>query len=321
MATELVPAPYIAPAPKALTAELVSKIDRAVSLVEVVRFWMFRRSLALVVLATAVSAALLPTRESVQGSALELSLILAGAVAGAIGFMLFHSEASLRLLSSYRMARGSVGAVAAVLVSAIFPLHSQLWVPACGLLCLVALVVSLRQILLFDLFVLGSNLCAHAAYGDLGSVRPVAVIGLWVGIPFWTVLISVGSERVLDHILGLCRQRCAPGSGPLRVSAWTPRPLMRLPVRVVSTEAAVEGVARRLTTRQKQVALLLVSGKRRYEMAARLGITPEEVSRLIARAVGRARAQSKEQLAARIAGEWWSTGPAARLLNYTPRIE
>ena len=55
---------------------------------------------------------------------------------------------------------------------------------------------------------------------------------------------------------------------------------MRLPVRVVSTEAAVEGLAQRLTARQKQVALLLVSGKRGYERAALLGITPEEVSRL-----------------------------------------
>jgi DNA-binding CsgD family transcriptional regulator len=321
MSTDLTSVQQTIVVPSQLTTGLPAKADRAVSLVELVRIWIFRRSLVVVVLASAISVALLPSRESVRGGALELALILGGAVAGATGFMLLHSATSFTILSRSRFAQAAVVLVASALVSAVFPLHSQLWLSACGLLCLMGLVVPLGRLLVLDLLVLSTNLAAHAISGDVGAVRPVAVIGLWVGIPFWTVLISVGNERVLDHILSLCRQQCVSDRKLLHVSVWIPRSLTGLPVRGMATEASVPRVARLLTTRQKEAALLLISGKHRYEIARRLNITPEEVSRLIARAVKRARARSKEQLAAWVANEWWNTGPAARLTNYEPKVE
>lgn len=299
-----------------LTAELEAWASEAVSLVEVVRLWIFRRALALFILATLLSAALLPTRQAVSGNALTRAVVIAAAVVATASFMLVFSRRSYELLSRDHVAQAAPALVASALISVVFPLHSQLWVPACGALCLVALFVPLRRIVVIDLLVLLGNLAAHAISGDLHGVRPVAVIGLWVGIPFWTILISIANERIVDHILDLCLEQPVPGANSLQVDTWVARSFEALPVRSVSTQERSHGVADRLTSRQKEVMLLLLVGRRNYEIALQLGITRSEVSRLTSRATERAGADSKEQLCAMLASEWWGSGPVERIGKY-----
>jgi hypothetical protein len=318
MRTELVPSGEVSLVPRELAGELQTWSSQVVSLVELVRLWIFRRSLALFVLATLLSAVLLPSRQAVAGSALTQALIIAGVVAGAASFMLGCSRASYELLSRSRLAQGALVLLAAALISVVFPLHSQLWVPACGTLCLLSLFVPLRSIVIVDLLVLLANLAAHAIGGDLGDVRPVTVIGLWVGIPFWTILISIANEKVVDHIFGLCLAQRPPSARPRRVSAWVARSFDVLPARSASTHASVSGAADRLTSKQKETMLLLLGGFRNYESAPRLAVKPGEVSRLISRAVANAEADGKEQLSAMLAHDWWSSGPTTRISEYRP---
>ncbi|HEY6549653.1 MAG TPA: hypothetical protein VIY71_00460 [Solirubrobacterales bacterium] len=265
-----------------------------------------------------LSAMLLPYRQAVSGSALTRALIIAGVVVGAASFMLAYSRASYELLSRNRVAQGALALLAAALVSVVFPLHSQLWVPACGALCLLSFFVPLRSIVIVDLLVLLGNLLAHAIGGDLGDVRPVTVIGLWVGIPFWTILISIANEKVVDHILGLCLDAPARNAHPLRVNAWVARSRDALPARSVSSQEAIRRVTHRLTSKQKETMLLLLGGFHNYEIAPLLAVKPVEVSQLISRSVGRTGADGKEQLCAMLAHEWWNTGPAARAREYRP---
>jgi hypothetical protein len=232
--------------------------------------------------------------------------------------MLAFSGASYELLSRSRLAQGALMLLAAALVSVVFPLRSQLWVPACGALCLLSLFVPLRNIVIVDLLVLLANLAAHAIGGDLGDVRPVTVIGLWVGIPFWTILISVANEKVVDHILGLCLAQRPPSVHPFRVSAWVARSLDVLPSRSLSTEGSVRRVAHRLTSKQNEAMLLLLGGFHNYESAPLLSVEPDAVSKLISRAVESAGADSKEQLSELLAYDWWNTGPTTRIGEHRP---
>lgn len=322
MRTELNPREEVCLIPRGLAGDLEAWSIRVVSLVEIVRLWIFRRSVALFMLVTLLSALLLPYRQAVSGGALTRASIVAGAVAAAAALVLAFSRAAYRLLSRSRVAQAVPALLAAALLSVVFPLHSQLWVPACGALCLLALFVSLREIVAIDLLVLLANLAAHAIAGDLGDVRPVAVIGLWVGIPFWTILFSVANERILDRILDLClAQPAAVNVRGLRVGAWIARSRRGLPARSVSSQEAVDRVAERLTFEQKQVMVLLIGGFRNYEIATLLGIRwEEEVSRLISRAVKSVGGdcKRKEQLVSMLAREWWNTGPAARAREYQP---
>jgi len=318
MRTELVPTREACLVPRGLARDLQVWSTQVVSLIEFVRLWIFRRSLALLILATLLSAVLLPYRQAVSGSALTRALIIAGAVAVAATFMLAHSQASYELLSRNRFARGALVLLAAALVSVVFPLHSQLWVPACGALCLLALFVPLRRIIVLDLLVLLVNLAAHAIGGDLANVRPVTVIGLWVGIPFWTILISIANEKVVDHILGLCLAQRPPSARSLRVRTWVERSFDVLPVRSVSTQESVRRAAHRLTSKQKETMLLLLGGFHNYEIAVQLAVRPDEISRLISRAVASAGADGKEQLAAMLASDWWNSGPNTRIDEYGP---
>jgi DNA-binding CsgD family transcriptional regulator len=319
MRTELVPTAEVCLLPRGLAGELRAWSTQVVSLVEFVRLWIFRRSLALFILATLLSAVLLPYRQAVAGSALTRALIIAGAVAGAASLTLAQSRSSYELLSRSRLAQGALVLLAAALVSVVSPLHSQLWVPACGALCLLSLFIPLRSIVIIDLLVLLANLAAHAIGGDLGDVRPVTVIGLWVGIPFWTILISIANEKVVDHILGLCLAQRPPSARPLlRVSAWVARSLDALPARSVSTQESVRGIAHRLTSKQKETMLLLLGGFRNYEIAPRLAVEPGEVSKLISRSLASTGADGKEQLSAMLAYDWWNTGPSTRIGEYRP---
>lgn len=318
MRAELISTGEMRLVPRELAGELRAWSSRVVSLVEFVRLWIFRRGLALLVLATLLSTLLLPYRQAVAGSALTRALIIAGAVAGAASFMLAYSRASYELLSRSRLAQGALVLLAAALISVVLPLRSQLWVPACGALCLLSLFVPLRSIALADLLVLLANLAAHAIVGDLGDVRPVTVIGLWVGIPFWTILISVANERVVDHIFGLCLAQRPPSARSFRVSAWVARSLDVLPARSLSTERSVRGVAHRLRSKQKEAMLLLLGGFHNYESAPRLSVETGEVSRLISRAVKSAGADGKEQLSQMLAYDWWNSGPTTRIGEYRP---
>jgi DNA-binding CsgD family transcriptional regulator len=310
MGTELVAANAVRLVPRQLAGDLEAWGVQVVSLVEQVRLWIFRRSLALFMLVTLLSAMALPYRQAVSGDALARALIVAGAVAGATLVVLVCSRAAYRLLSGNRVAQGALVLVAAALVSAVFPLHSQLWLPACGVLCLLAFFVPLREIVVADLLVLIANLVAHAIGGDLGDVRPVAVIGLWVGIPFWTILFSIANEKVVDHILDLCLRQPVPHASPLHVDAWVARSYEALP--------GVRRVAGRLTPKQKQAMLLLAVGSHNYEIAQRLGIKPRAVSGLISRSLKQTGAESKEELSAMLAREWWDTWPAVRAREYKP---
>jgi DNA-binding CsgD family transcriptional regulator len=316
MTTELAPTGETSLMPRGPAGELEIWSTRVVLLIELVRLWIFRHSLALFIFATLVSAALLPYRQAVTGGALTRALIIAGATAVAASLMLAYSRQAYELLSRSRVAQGTLALLAASLLSAVFPLHSQLWVPACAALCLLSFFVSLRGIIVIDLLVLLANLLAHAIGGDLDDVRPVTVIGLWVGIPFWTILISIAYEKVVDHILDLCLDAPVPDLNPFRVSAWIVRSKNPLPARSLSSQEAVQRVAHRLTSKQKETMLLLLGGFHNYEIAPRLAIKKGEVSKLISRALKSTGVDGKEKLCAMLAHEWWNTVPPGRAREY-----
>lgn len=190
-----------------------------------------------------------------------------------------------------------------------------MWMLCCGLLSVLATVVSLRRTVVFCGLVLCANVLAHLVADDLGKIPSVAVLGLWEGLPFWTVLFWVSAELMVQHVTGRYVERAVPPPWSLiRVPPWPWREPLALP----SMVRPPMRIGYRLT-RQKEIFALLIAGYRENEIAAELGITPERVSRQIASAVRRAGAVNKYDLVRMLAAEWWDSGPASRLRDFWPQ--
>jgi DNA-binding CsgD family transcriptional regulator len=226
------------------------------------------------VVATAVtSAALLPLR---AGRSPLLDVAYVGCVAcGALASLGRHEAVRVAIVRRTTL-QAAVAVVAAVGVSAISAGGSELWLVSCGLLCLLAGTVPLPRAIGFCTLVLVANLCEHLADGDLRSTPPVAIIGLWIGLPFWTVAIGATRERVERYILRVNqRDTIAAPAEPVvstREGGWVePDP----PQQLVATRRRTD----RLTPRELEVLLLLADGHSQELIATRLSITTRAVQR------------------------------------------
>ena len=264
-----------------------------------------------------LSAALLPTREGVAGAHLALAAAVAGVTVAACGLAFARPAPCCQALSDSPVAQWVVALFASAQISAVLPLHSQLWVPACALLALIGTMVSLTRTLLFCGVALGANLLAHVLVGDLPTTPFYVVFGLWEGLPFWTVLLSVVMTRFVRYLCDIYIERIAsPAFALVPVAVAVARSIahdhLQLP------RPSVEEVSRRMTVREIQVFALLICGQRPGEIAKTLGIKAARVSHLIEQAVDRTNTQNKNMLIGKLALEWWGTGPTSRLSVYLP---
>ena len=114
--------------------------------------------------------------------------------------------------------------VTALLMSVASPLRNELWWSAGAILVVIAVLAPLRRALLYCLLVLGANLAAHLAAGDLHETPAVGILGLWIALPFWTAMAAVIPERMAAHLMCLNATRRPARRPALRVNAWITTP-------------------------------------------------------------------------------------------------
>jgi DNA-binding CsgD family transcriptional regulator len=282
--------------------------------------WVFVIALGFVAISTFAALVFLPMRPS-TGAARSL----APAAAAALAVLALTAVAMCRARDVYLVLRRHpalelVGVViAALLISVASPLRNELWWSAGAILVVIAVLAPLRRALLYCLLALGANLAAHLAAGDLRETPTVAILGLWIALPFWTAVAAVIPERMAAHLMCLNATR-RPARGPaLRVNAWittpAPRPgRAKPPTRQKDDAGPTPGsVPRvtsggsdrmgRLTARQLQVVALLADGHRYRAIAACLSISPNQVERHVRNAVDRLAVHSPAELVAAAVAE------------------
>jgi len=276
-----------------------------VGVVERFRIGVFTGALATVAIAAAGALALIPARDSAQAVALTTPTVLATALLVLVAPLAIWRAAPLywRLRRTPELLAVPV-ALAAALVS--YPLRSELWWPACALLMLVATLVSLRTALVACGAALLANLVAHALAGDLDTTPAVAILGLWVGLPFWSATASIFSEQIACHLQRLLIAAPPVDTGPMRVSSWTepeapdgpqaPPTLLPGPSPRASADSP-------LTSRQLEVIALLADGQRYAEVADCLAISVRQVRRHVENASARLGAGNANELIALAAAQ------------------
>lgn len=284
----------------------------------------FVGALVFVGLASIAALALLPLRQSAGEGALPPTAVVAALLVVAAPLAVWHARALYRALRRRPWLELGPVLVAAALVS--YPLHSELWWPSCALLMLVATLAPLQRALAYCLVVLAANLAAHLVAGDLPETPAVAVIGLWVGYPFWSAIFAVSTDRLAASILRLNAERARRRRAPVRVVSWSTAPRRdpdSTPVKDTKGSAApetsrnaapsaepeagpgecgempsAEGAIQRLTARQLQVVALLADGLRYREVAACLSISVRQVQRHVSNGIARAGLRNANELVA-----------------------
>lgn len=309
-------------------AELVRCGAELVELSE--RFYrgVFTGALVFLGLATLAALVVLPLRQPMGSTRFPATGVIAGGLlALATPLAIWRRAALYRLLRRLPRMELVVVAAAAALVVVVFPLRSQLWWPSCALLMVLAVIAPVRRVLVYCLIVLTSNLAAHVLAGDLGNSPAVAIIGLWIGYPFWSATVAVVTGQMAAYLLGLNatagahrtphrvtagvteRPRDAPDSAGRTRAAPASDESGEAPNEHHVTTAADEPSASgsdsgvpeklaRLTARQLQVVALLADGLRYREIGACLSISERQVQRHVADAAARAGVQSAAELAA-----------------------
>jgi len=245
-----------------------------------------------------VALLLLPVRRSAaEVDPLTPTVLLTVAIAVAAPLAARHPSGLYHILRHRPAARALLVLLAAALLCQ--PLRSELWWPSCALLMLLATVVSVPQALAACLPVLGANLLAHVAAGDLDETPAVAVLGLWIGFPFWVGSMALLTDRVARHLM-LVRVRAvaaAPAAGRRDVHPWVhvsadavaapgPEPSEhRAPLSSPPDPRPPAKTLVTLSERQLEVVALLADGCRYAEIAAILGISTRQVERVAAGAV------------------------------------
>lgn len=333
--------PDSAPGPGALTAhravngvvspspDRVTLVRCGAELVELAeRFYrgIFLGILVFVGLAALAALALLPLRAGADGPPL-FGVIAASALVAVTPLALWRRRNLYLALRRHPRLELVLVAVSAALIALVFPLHSQLWWPSCALLMLLAVVAPLWRVLVYCLMVLVANLLAHVATGDLDETPTVAVIGLWIGYPFWTCTVAAITGQMASHLLRLNAAAPPLPAHRIRVSARERagndetqpdghgataerRPEISDSAEVTagtlpsaSDEAASEPRCARLTARQLQVVALLADGLRYREVADCLGISVRQVQRHVTQAILRAGVRTTAELVALAVGE------------------
>lgn len=256
-----------------------------------------------VTLASIAALALLPTRSSVESTGPPVTVALAVLLIVAAPLAIWQATALYRLLRREpRLELIVLGIATALLV---YPLRSELWWPACGLLMLLAMLAPLQRALAYCLAALLANVAAHLVAGDITDAPPVAIIGLWVGLVFWTATFGLITDRLATAILRLNIPAPAGPSGPVRVAAWSPDITSMRPSTECDRPAAVAGDAgsttvgtNRLTARQMQIVALLADGLRYRAIGACLSISERQVQRHVSNAIARLGVASAGELVA-----------------------
>lgn len=272
--------------------------------------WIFLCALTFVGLATIAALVFLPLRATASSGGPPPSAVVAAVIVLCLTVVvIWRSRDVYRAVRRRPRLELVPVAMAALLMSVVSPMRNELWWSACGVLVVVATIAPLRRALLYSVGVLTANLAAHLLAGDLHSTAAVAIVGLWIGLPFWTALASVIPDRMAAHILRLNANRRPAPAPPVPVSAWTepdpaddsstppdqdddtphvPRP---------NTTPAPHGTGP-LTARQLQVVALLADGHRHQSIAACLSISPDQVQRHVKNAVDRLGVRSSNELVA-----------------------
>jgi DNA-binding CsgD family transcriptional regulator len=262
-------------------------------------------------LAAASALVLLPLRAT-RGS-LPLNGLVLGGLTVALSLC---GLARLPTLYAALCRRGALqvalAALAAALVSLVFPLRSQLWWPACALIMVLAVVASFRRVVGCCLAVLVCNLGAHILEGDLARTPAVAIVGLWVGFFFWSALVSTVVGQLAAYVI--MRASVPGGEPPSLPPALTagaiqsseqrlpPPAEAKIPIDWAACPEPAHGAHReglaRLTPRELEVLALVIDGLDQRQIAACLSITTRQVRRHVSNACARAGCRSDNQLAA-----------------------
>jgi DNA-binding CsgD family transcriptional regulator len=291
-----------------------------VALAERFNYGVFLGALGFIALSTLMALAFLPLRSSADHGKPPLP-----AVAAAILVLVLAALAAWRASDVDRLLRRRPALefvpvlIAAALLSVASPLRNELWWSACAILMALALRISLRRALLYSLVVLLANLIAHASANDWADTSPRGIIGLWIGLPFWTAMAAIVPQRMASHILRLNAERTRPRRSVRRVPAGSPDGSDVAPRRddgrttdangsVPSSDRPTTGLdappttgsARmsRLTSRQLEVVVLLADGQRYEQIGACLAITPGQVYRHARNAIVRLGLENVNQLVA-----------------------
>lgn len=313
----------------AVDAKLAGALVRSgAELVELTeRFYrgLFLGVLGIVGVASVSAMALMPLRAGSAGVPV-FGMIVGGLVLVLMPLALWRPGSVYLTLRRQPHAEIAIVLYAAVLVSAVFPLRSQLWWPSCALLMLVAVVAPIGRVLTYCLGVLSLNVLAHVATGDLDRTPAVSIVGLWIGYIFWSLTVAAVSDQLAAYLMRLnspaARGHARP---PLRVRAWVsaePDAAKTPGLDGGPAQAAAEAEAGPsdaelgasnpslpvdaqdptqllpLTARQLQVLALMIDGHRYRTIAACLAISEGRVQRLVAQAVERAGLHSPAELVA-----------------------
>jgi DNA-binding CsgD family transcriptional regulator len=278
----------------------------------------FLCALTFVAIATIATIAFLPLRASATVGAPPATAVVAGAIVLCLTLAAIWRARQLYLaLRRWPQLELVPVGIAGVLMSLVSPMRNELWWSACAMLVVIATLVPLKRALLYSVGVLTANLAAHLLAGDLHSTAAVTIVGLWIGLPFWTALAAVIPERMAAHILCLNATRGSARPRAVRVNVWTKqdRPVADRPPTAapddanqsdapsfVDQEVAASGGTkdpqRRLTARQLQVVALLADGHRYRSIAACLSISSDQAHRHARNAIERLGVQTTSELVA-----------------------
>lgn len=301
--------------------DLVRSGAELVALSERFYHGVFVGALGFVCLSTLAALVFLPLRASASAGRPPLSAVVAALVVLFLAGTAIWRGRDVYLALRRRPQLEIVPVlIAALLVSVVSPLRNELWWSACAILMVLATLVSLRRALAYCVVVLIANLAAHVAAGDLSETSTVGIMGLWIGLPFWTAMAAIIPERMAAHVLRLNTTRTPPPP-PRRVNAWTTETSVDIPdphdraegdpsskprsagadddgATIPRTGVAPADETSRLTSRQLQVVALLADGCRYRDIAACLSISVGQVHRHVANAIQRLGVHSVNELVA-----------------------
>lgn len=248
--------------------------------------------------AAAAALVVLPLRtDALAAGDVTATAVVAGAVA-ALGLLgVWRSGDLYRALRRSPQLELPLALLVAILVSVVSPLRNELWWPACAILMLLGVVAPVSRALVYCVVALMANLGGHVASGGLDDVPPVAVIGLWIGMPLFTAGFTLIVNQLAGQLARLNARRSSPA--PTRVTVWAHSPKAAAPRALVTAGQAPQhhqpDEARRaaglasscLTVRQVEVVALLADGLRYREIADCLSISERQVQRHVSHAVSR----------------------------------
>jgi len=186
----------------AVRSDLIHRGAELVGLAERFSSRVFARAVALTGLAALAALVLLPVRTLPPGAPVTAAYVATGLIVLLAPLALAHVGRLHRaLLRRNGLQLGFVLVAAALVVHP--ELSGELWWPSCAILMTLAIVVSLRRTLVYCLLVLIAATIGRAVIGDLDDAGTVAIVGLWIGIPMWTLAFAVTTERLTAQVLRL----------------------------------------------------------------------------------------------------------------------